>query len=195
MRWNDWFGATFDNPIKEFLSGIATVGNKMFKCKPIHQFNSLCDIVPVARRQPQPQRIAKTINCDVDFGAKSTSATPQRLVGLTTVFFVRLQRKDEHEQSCYQSSRFPYPGHPRSAKASVPIHLYRTSGQIACKWYSISRNRRAIAAIAPRFYLPKARLQQIVGNLLHSCRRKHADHFSKIPGFSPIVRLGVSYLP
>ena len=86
MWWNDWFSAIFNIPIKEFLSCIAAIGNKMFKCEPINQFYSLCDIVTVACRQPQPQWIAEAVNCDMDLGAKSTSTTSQRLVCLTTVF-------------------------------------------------------------------------------------------------------------
>jgi len=193
MRWNDWFDAISHNPIKEFLSGVATVGNKMLEGKPFNQFNRLCDVVTVAGSQPQAQRISQTINCNMDFGAKSTATTSQRLVNLTTVFFVPRQHRDEHAQSCYQSSRFPYPGHRRSAKASVPKHLDHTSEQIACKQCSISRILLVIDAIGHRFYLPKARLQQKVGNLLRSYRRRHADHFLKSRVFLTIGNLGVSY--
>ena len=87
MSWNDWFSTIFDNPIAKWLGSIAAVSNQMFKVKAIDQINSLCDIVRLARRQPQPQGSPKTVNSDMNLGAKSTAATFLRLVRLTTVFF------------------------------------------------------------------------------------------------------------
>ena len=189
---HDFCTALYDQCDK-ILSAIAAIGDHMLKLESIDQVRGLGNVMPLSSRQAQPQRIAQTIDGQVDFGAKPTATTPQRLIIWFSVFFQPLLRRDAPERWYCQLVRFPYPGRQQSVPTSAPRPRCHTSGQSAYRWCSSSRNRPAADATALRSGLPKSRLQRIVGTEFLS-QHKHAGRYAEILAFLSIGRLAVSRL-
>jgi len=120
----------------EILRGIAAIRNQMGEIKTIQQRLGLGAIVALTSGQPQPQGIAQGIDRDMDFTAKTPATPPQ---GLLSIFFGHLPRRDEREPPYYQSSRFPYQGHPQKRPTSAPKRPLDTTAQSVYRRYSNGR--------------------------------------------------------
>ena len=86
-RRNDRLSAARGNGISEMLRRIAAIRQHVIKTQVHDHICGLKDVVALACSQTQTQRIAQSINCDVDFGAEPAPTAPQRLVSLTPLFF------------------------------------------------------------------------------------------------------------
>ncbi len=85
---DDRFRASGDDFIPKIRCTITPARKHKVKHQVNNQGMSLEDVMTLSGTQAQPQRIAQTIDGDVDFGAEPTATTAQRLFSLTTVFFV-----------------------------------------------------------------------------------------------------------
>jgi len=188
MGWNDNFDAMFSQPIDKLLRGIAPICNQAFKVKALHQNQGLSDVMSLSSGQTQPQGITQSIDSKMDFGAEATATASQRLFSLIATFFVRLPRKDERGQSCYQSSHFPNRDQRQSVRAFVPTHLVHTSVQNAYKPCSIFRTRQVANAIVSHFGSSISPLQQSVGTFAHLAQYRHSALSSRNLEFLPIAR-------
>src|SRR5690606_16655819 len=130
---------------------IATIRNQSVKVKAIKQMIGLGDVMAMSPCQRKAQGIAQTISHDVDFTTKTTATASQ---SLSTVFSRHLLRRDALEQSCCQSSHFPYQDHWQSLPSSVATHQRCTSEQIGCKSCSIRHTSQVIIAIASHYGSP-----------------------------------------
>lgn len=78
--WNNCNSLHGGDGIQYFLSVIALVRQHMRGREPVDQFKSFCTVVTLSTAQNQTQRTSKSIDTHVDFGAQSSSGTPQSLV-------------------------------------------------------------------------------------------------------------------
>lgn len=167
---------------------IATIRDQAFKIKALKQVISLGDVMALATTEEQAQRIAQTLNCDMDFATETASTASQSLF---TVFFRHLPHRDAHAQWCCPSCRFPDRGHPQSKRASVPRPHGHTSEQSAYRRYSSCRIQRAISAIGRRCDLSISLLRRNDGSHPR-LPRKHAGLLARSPEFLSIDRRLVS---
>lgn len=114
--------------VNKFLARIATVGQQVVKMKPFDQLRGHDAVMPLTGRQPQAQRIAQSIDGDMNLGREPTPTASQRLASLTASFFGRRRRWDEPERWWNQSSPPPCRGHRRSGSTFDPKRLAHTSG-------------------------------------------------------------------
>lgn len=184
--WNDRFHLLGRYPVVKRLGSISTVSDQPLESEPFDKRDGCRQVRCLSRGQRQAQRVAQTVDRDMDFGAEATATTPQRLRFLAARFFGRRRRKDVRGRWWNQLSRSPYLDHRRSAGASGPKHLGHTSGRTACTPCSISRIRLVKAAIGHRSGLPRARLQRNGGSRPR-CRHKRVGRFLKTPAFLSIV--------
>lgn len=112
------------------------------------------------------QRVAQSIDINVDLGAEPASTAAKCLCLLTTVFLWRQPHMDELGLSCCLSTTIPYPDHRQNARASDPRHHGHTSERTACKHCSSCRASLATGATAHRFATPRKRLRQIADSRL-----------------------------
>ena len=186
VGWNDRFCPTLNNNIEKLLGSIAPISNQPFKVKVFDQRHRLGDVVTLPGGQPQPQGVTQTIDNDVNFGAKTATATSQGLLSLPTTFFGRRQRKDEPGQWCYRSWRFPNQDHRQSEPTCGPRRRDRTSGHTVCQCYSRLRTRPAATAIGHHSGLSRVPLRRSDDNWLR-CQHKHSGLSPEIPEFSANV--------
>jgi hypothetical protein len=85
---NDDGHAASDEFIHKHLGTIAAVGYHRLKVQINNQVMGLENVMPLSRRQVQPQGIAQPIDRDMDFGAKAAPTASQCLFRLPAVFFV-----------------------------------------------------------------------------------------------------------
>ena len=192
-RGNHDFCTAFHDQGDKILSAIAAIRDHMLKLGSVDQAGCLGDVMTLPSSQAQPQRIAQTIDGDVDFGAKSTPTAPQRLFSLTPVFFQLLPRRDAPERWYCPGVRFPYLGREQSAPASVPISRCHTSGQSVYTSCSTSRKRPAANATALHSGRPTSPLQRIVGTAFLSLHM-HAGQSAENPALLSIGRQLISLL-
>ena len=185
VRWNDWFHFLHNHPVVEILSRIAPVSNDSVEGQSFNEKHCLTNVRFLSSSQVQPQRVAQSIDCDMNLGGEPTATTTQRLRFLPATFFVRQRRKDVPAQWCCQSARFPCRGRRQNGSTSVPRHLGHTIGQNVCKRCSISHTRLVRAAIGNRCDSSRARLRRSDGTLLHS-RCRHSGLLSRMTGFLSI---------
>ena len=190
VRWNDRYCPLLDNPIDQRLSGVAAICNNVLSAQTFQQCLSLGTFVRLSRRQAHTQGIAQPVDGEMDFGAETTSTTPQRLALLSAAFFVRRLRKDERVQSSRPPARFPYPGRWRSAQTSAPKRPRHTSVQTACRHYSSCHIRSAVNAIVLRCGVSRVPLRQTADTCVPT-RLLPADIAAGMLGFSSILRLVV----
>src|SRR6476660_9205590 len=112
MRRNDCRRATFSNLVNQDLGSVAAIRNHVVAGQTFEQIRGLRNVMNLPSGQVQAQRITQTIDDDMQLRTETASATTQGLRLLSAAFFVRLLHRGERAQSCYRSSRFPYP-HPR----------------------------------------------------------------------------------
>ena len=186
VRWNHRFHLLRHDPVVKYLGRVPAVSDQPLESESFDKRDGLVQIRSLPGRHCQAQRVAQAVDRDMDFGAKTTAATSQRLYLLTARFFGRRLRRDEHAQWWNRSFHFPYPGHRQSTGASVPRCPGRTSGQTACTPCSISRILLVKAAIGHRSGLSRAPLLHSGGSRFRY-RHIHAGRFSENPAFSSIV--------
>ena len=185
MRRDNGFHFLHNHPVIEILSRIASVSNDSVEGQTVNEKHGLTNVRILPGSQVQTQRIAQTIDYDMNLGGEPTTTTSQRLCLLATAFFVPRQRRDVPAQWCCQSAHFPCRGRQRNGSASVPTHLGRTSGQSVCRRCSISRIRLVRAAIGNHCGSSRARLRRSDGTLPHY-RYKHSGLISRMTGFLSI---------
>lgn len=83
---DDRFSAFCGDFLQKQARIIRTVRNCTFKIEIGNQFFSLGNVMPLAARQPKPQRVSQGIYAGMDFGAEPSSAAAERLGCLATVF-------------------------------------------------------------------------------------------------------------
>jgi len=111
-------------------------------------------------RQTQPQRIAQSIDYDMDFGAEPAPTTSQCLCCLSAAFFEHPLRMDALARWYYPASHFPYLAYWQRRLASVPTPLPHTTVQNVYTHYSTHRTRSATSATVRHSGLSTARPQQ-----------------------------------
>jgi len=188
MRRNDCRRTTFSNLVNQGLSSIATIRDHVVTGQTFEQIRGLRNVMNLPRAQVQAQRIPQTIDDKMQLRTETASATPPGLRLLPAAFFVRLRHRDGHAQSCYRSSRFPYPHHRQTGSTSAPTRQHHTSVRSVCRPYSSSHTRSGASAIALRFDLSTKSLRQTAG--IHSRHpRKHVDLGVGSPAVCSIARL------
>lgn len=160
MRWNNRYRPLREHKVNEGLSRIASVSNDLLTRQTVQQGIGLFEVVALSTCQAQPQWIAQAINADMDFAAKATATTSQRLVGLSTAcaFFEPLRHKDALEPPCYLATHFPCLAGWQRAASSHPRLLAHTIWRSVCKQRSNHRILAAASAIVHRFALSTAPL-------------------------------------
>lgn len=190
VRRNDGNRPLFNNPIDQRLSGVATIGNHVLSWQVCQQSVRLGTFMHLSRRQPYTQRITQAVHSDMDFGAKATPTTSQRLLRLSAAFFVRQPRKDAHALSWRPAAHFPYLGRWRNVQTSAPTRPPHTTVRNACRRCSSFHIRPATNAIAPRYAVSRAQLRQSADTYVPT-RPSPADTSAGTLGFSSILRLAV----
>lgn len=82
MGWNDRFNATSQQVFDEMRRRVSSVGNQPLEIEALKQLLSLRDVVLLACRQTQAQRIAQRIDRHMDFSGEAASAASERLLAL-----------------------------------------------------------------------------------------------------------------
>ena len=67
---------------------------------PVYEFLSLSDIVFLPSGQPESQRVAESVDTDMDLCAEPTSAATEGLRCLSSFFLTPPQRKDGPARPC-----------------------------------------------------------------------------------------------
>lgn len=87
-RWNNHFGfGVVTDHVDELIRIIALVANQSLEMQVDHQRLRLRDVVALPSGQQQAQRIAQSIDTDVNFGADATTTRAYRVLRLAAVFF------------------------------------------------------------------------------------------------------------
>ncbi len=79
VRWNNGLNAPMEQIVDEMRCRVASISNESLKVEAFQQMLRLGDVMPLAGRQAQSQRIAQPINRYMDFGGEAASTSPQCL--------------------------------------------------------------------------------------------------------------------
>lgn len=85
-------------------SRLPTIRNDPREDEPVEQGQRLRAIVPLARRQADPQGMAYPIDGEVNLATEASATAAE---GVLPPFFVRLLHTDARARSCCHSSRVP----------------------------------------------------------------------------------------
>ena len=77
-RRDDRLGTTGLDPLDQGIGVVALVGDNRIGPDVYNQIGGALDIGDLIRTQNQPQWIAQSVHCSVDFGAQSASRAPDR---------------------------------------------------------------------------------------------------------------------
>ena len=169
--WNHSFNLPFQQIIDKMLCRVTAICQQAVKLKAFKQLVGLSNVMPMSARQGKAQGVAQTIDCDMDFTTKATTTASKSLF---TVFFRHLLHRDAHEQSCCQSSHFPYRDRLQNSQTFFATHPFYTIVQTAYRLYSSFHNRLGVNAIVRHFGSPISQLRQNCGRLLRLCLHKHS---------------------
>jgi hypothetical protein len=79
--WRDHgFSTGIGNAGTKAIGVVTLVGEQVLETKAFDQAFGLDDVVDLAWRQDEPNRIAESVNADVDFGTQAAARTPDRLI-------------------------------------------------------------------------------------------------------------------
>ncbi len=107
---NHRLGFIFSDFLQEIRRIIRTVSNHTFKIIAVYQIFSLSNVMPLAARQEKPQWVAQGIYIGMDFGAESSPAASERLLGLTAFFWGAPAAQGWARTTVLSSSKFSISG-------------------------------------------------------------------------------------
>jgi hypothetical protein len=157
-RWDHRQSTGLFNEGHQRVGVVTAVSHHMRKLHSRQQSLRLGDVVALPCCQAEAQRVTQPVHGDMNFGAKSASASSQPLGLLTTTFFVRQPNKDARGRWCCPLSHSPYPGRWRNAPSSLPKFPPHTSVQSVYRRYSSSHILLVASAIVLHYDLSTAPL-------------------------------------